>query len=156
MKLIVGLGNPGEGYENNRHNSGYRLVQRLWETGRSSLIPSHTTDTYMNDSGRAVKKLVDRYSLDLKDLYVAHDDLDLPLGTYKIQFGVGPKIHNGVSSVEEALGTKDFWRIRIGIDNREPDNRIPGEQYVLEDFTDEERIILDSVIKEVCKKLETS
>lgn len=153
MRLIIGLGNPGEEYEKSRHNAGYRLVQRLWETGRSSLIPSYTTDTFMNDSGKAVKKLVDQYSLDTKDLYIAHDDLDLPLGTYKIQFGIGPKVHNGINSVEKALGTKDFWRVRIGIDNREEGNRTTGEQYVLQNFSDDEKLILDKVIREVCKKL---
>jgi PTH1 family peptidyl-tRNA hydrolase len=109
----------------------------------------------MNESGVFVKKLVDQYKLEPSNLYIAHDDLDIPLGAYKIQLGVGPKVHNGVNSVEEELGTKDFWRVRIGVDNRKPDDRTSGEEYVLQDFTAEERKALDGVIQEICKKLVT-
>jgi PTH1 family peptidyl-tRNA hydrolase len=156
MRLLVGLGNPGEKYELTRHNAGFLLVDAL----HSEKIPKdfvvRKSDMFMNESGIFVKKLVDRYELDVNDLYIAHDDLDIPLGAYKIQFGIGPKVHNGVNSVERELGTKDFWRIRIGVDNRKPDDRIQGEEYVLQDFTEKERKILNSIITEICKKLATS
>ena len=72
-------------------------------------------------------------SLIMNHLIIIHDDLDIPLGKFKIQFGKGPRLHNGVLSVEQALGTKEFWRIRIGIDNRLK-NTDSGEDYVLEKF----------------------
>ena len=109
----------------------------------------------MNDSGRFVKKQTSAYNLVPSALYVVHDDLDIPLGKFKIQFGHGPKDHNGIIDIEEKLGTKDFWRVRIGVDNRKPDDRTEGEDYVLQGFTEEERKTLGHVTKEVCKKLAT-
>jgi PTH1 family peptidyl-tRNA hydrolase len=106
----------------------------------------------MNDSGSFVKKIVDKYKPDLSDLYIIHDDLDIPLGSYKIQFGVGPKVHNGVNSVEIELGAKDFWRIRVGVDSRNPNDRTSGEEYVLQDFSEEEKKILDGIIEKICKE----
>lgn len=138
MKLIIGLGNPGTKYLRNRHNAGHMLVDAIGEGLK--------TNTFMNDSGKFVKKNAPK---DLNDLYIAHDDLDIRLGQYKIQFGVGPKVHNGIKSIEDALNTKDFWRVRIGVDNRDPDNRIPGEEYVLQDFTNEELEILKQVYAEI-------
>ncbi len=109
----------------------------------------------MNESGKFVKKIATNYELPTTNLYIVHDDLDIPLGQYKIQFGVGPKVHNGILSIENSLNTKDFWRIRIGIDNRSPAKRETGEQYVLEDFTKEELEILkqvqDDIIADLCK-----
>lgn len=131
MKLIIGLGNPGEKYKKNRHNAGYLFVDFLGKGLK--------TNVFMNDSGEFVK--------DKKDFIIAHDDLDIPLGKYKIQFGVGPKVHNGILSIENSLKTKDFWRIRIGIDNRK--NYVEGEKYVLEDFTEEELEVLKKVYAKV-------
>jgi len=158
MKLIVGLGNPGKKYIKSRHSTGIMFVAELQKAKKDVFTDFliKKSDVFMNDSGSFVKKLVDQYKLNFSDLYIVHDDLDLKLGEYKIQFGVGPKDHNGVNSVEEKLGTKDFWRVRIGIDNRSLEDRTQGEHCVLEDFTDEERKILDKVIVEVCKKLATS
>ena len=152
----MGLGNPGGKYESTRHNAGFLLVDSLHDRKIPKDFIVRKSEMFMNESGIFVKKLVDRYELDVNDLYIAHDDLDIPLGAYKIQFGIGPKIHNGVNSVERELGTKDFWRIRIGVDNRKPDERIQGEEYVLQYFTEEERKILNSIITEICKKLATS
>ncbi len=89
----------------------------------------------------------------MADLWVVHDDLDLRLGEFKVQFGVGPKLHYGIQSIEEKLGTKDFWRVRIGVDNRQSDNRINGETYVLQDFEKTETEVRDRVIEEVVKDL---
>lgn len=109
--------------------------------------------TFMNSSGIAVKKLITHYKVKISDLWVIHDDLDLRLGEYKIQFGVGPKLHYGVSSIEETLGTKNFWRVRVGVDNRNPDNRTPGEEYVLQNFENREIAIIRTVINDVAQAL---
>ncbi|MBI5356256.1 hypothetical protein HZB78_01430, partial [Candidatus Collierbacteria bacterium] len=97
---------------------------------------------------------------DYKNLYIIHDDLDIPLGTFKIQFGKGPRRHKGILSVEQALGTKEFWRVRIGIDNRSKGQKVnrlesedSGEDYVLEKFKPEEKKILESVFPEIGDRL---
>ncbi|TSC89986.1 MAG: peptidyl-tRNA hydrolase, PTH1 family [Microgenomates group bacterium Gr01-1014_5] len=153
MKLIVGLGNPGEKYRNNRHNAGYVVVEYLERIGLPEGIVAKKTDTFMNDSGIAVSRLKNFYKVSLNDLYIAHDDLDIPLGQYKIQLGVGPKVHNGLISVEGILSDINFWRVRIGVDNRDPQNRVPGEAYVLQDFTPEEHKILEEVIKKASQEV---
>lgn len=175
MKLIVGLGNPGEKYKNNRHNVGFMVVDGLamrlfsykamplkWELSEKfdsllitldSRLVLAKPQTFMNNSGEAIKKLIDFYKVSLNDLYVIHDDLDIPLGQYKIQKGKGPKVHYGIQSINQALGTRDYWRVRIGVENREVSqvprvSRVPrGEQYVLQDFTKEEQMIIADVIK---------
>jgi PTH1 family peptidyl-tRNA hydrolase len=156
MKLIIGIGNPGEKYKNNRHNVGFMTIDKLPQKSKIKIFKSQN---FMNNSGEFVKKLVDQYKLDLSNLWVIHDDLDLRLGSYKIQFGKGPKEHKGLLSIYEKLGTKGFWHVRIGADNRgeDPTSRKAsrGEDYVLEDFTEEERKVIDKVIHEVCKKLVT-
>jgi PTH1 family peptidyl-tRNA hydrolase len=155
MKLIIGLGNPGDEYVGTRHNAGFLVAEAFM-----AQIPNHKhqvankfqvfkSQNFMNESGSFVKNLVDKYKPDLSDLYIIHDDLDVPLGFYKIQFGVGPKDHNGVNSVEQELGTKDFWRVRVGVDDRQADDRTQGEEYVLQNFSEEERKILDLTIKKV-------
>lgn len=171
MKLIIGLGNPGEKYKNNRHNVGFMVVDDIVTWYRAQVIGSpdkkHVTcymlpvtrdilakpQTFMNNSGTAVKKLVDWFKIKLEGLYIIHDDLDIPLGEYKIQRGKGPKLHYGVRSVEEALGTPDFWRVRVGVDNRNPGNRTSGEQYVLEDFTPKEQQIFADVVERIIADL---
>ena len=152
MKLIVGLGNPGERYKNTRHNAGFLVADELQKMKLPVGVVVRKSDTFMNDSGSFVKKIVDKYKPDLSDLYIIHDDLDIPLGSYKIQFGVGPKVHNGVNSVEIELGAKDFWRIRVGVDSRNPNDRTSGEEYVLQDFSEEEKKILDGIIEKICKE----
>ncbi len=147
MKLIIGLGNPGEKYKNNRHNVGYIVIDSL--TGKVKNTKLFKSDKFMNDSGNSVKKLTDKYLSATKDLYVVHDDLDIRLGEYKIQFAKGPKVHNGLNDIYDKLGTNEFWHIRMGVDNREPDNRTPGEEYVLMDFTKEEQNILSKVIEQI-------
>lgn len=159
QKLIIGLGNPGEKYKNNRHNSGFLVVEQL-KTRISNEFKIFKSDKFMNESGSFVRKLTSAYSLVPSDLYVVHDDLDIPLGSYKIQFGRGPKDHNGILSIESVFGTKDFWRVRIGIENRQRGVGEPsyakateGKDYVLQDFSEGEKKILDGVIKEVIEDL---
>jgi PTH1 family peptidyl-tRNA hydrolase len=167
MKIIIGLGNPGEKYQQNRHNVGFQLVDYLSQKlkiksqkfnlkVKSEIIETENKDvllvkpqTFMNESGLAVRKFIEYSRLRIEDLFVIHDDLDLPLGEYKIQFEKGPKLHNGVASIEERLGTKNFWRIRVGVNNRNPQNRIPGESYVLMNFSEEEKVILTKVFRQI-------
>ena len=103
----------------------------------------------MNNSGDFVLSQYTKYHIPYTSLYIIHDDLDIRLGEYKIQFGKGPKGHNGILDIEEKLGTSKFWRVRVGVDNRPQriGDSVQGEQYVLEDFTEEEKIILQKTIK---------
>ena len=164
MKLIIGLGNTGEQYAGTRHNAGIMLVDLLaqkltsdygwrkhfnaliYKTPRIVLVKSK--DVFMNESGRLLQALPEG------ELYVAHDDLDLKLGEYKIQKGVGPKLHYGVQAIEGTAGDKDFWRIRIGIDNRT--TPIEGETYVLQKFTPGEKVILENTLDAIIKTINTS
>lgn len=139
MKLLVGLGNPGAKYEQTRHNVGFMFLDYLKQQQKlDKQVKTLKPDTYMNRSGIAVAKELSFYKLLPADLMVIHDDLDLKLGEFKIQLGKGPKLHNGIESVEQSIGSKDFYRVRIGVDNRAPDNRVAGEAYVLQNFTDDE------------------
>ena len=155
MKLIVGLGNPGEEYRNHRHNVGFMFIDELHKS-----LPLEDTEfkllkpqTFMNKSGEAVAREANYYKIPPEQVIVVHDDLDIPLGLWKKQTGVGPKLHYGIQSIEEQLGTKDFVRIRIGVDNRNPENRTPGEAYVLQNFTDEERAKLQEVFRTIIPTL---
>ncbi|OGG19221.1 hypothetical protein A2721_00080 [Candidatus Gottesmanbacteria bacterium RIFCSPHIGHO2_01_FULL_47_48] len=167
MKLVVGLGNPGEKFKMNRHNVGKVFVREFGDVGGFRVFE---TNCFMNESGRWVAEKMKEIwgrdwssSANLSNLVIVHDDLDLPLGQFKIQFGVGPKVHNGVNSIEEALGAKpfglaqgkDFWRVRIGVDARKKGEgrREKGEEYVLEDFTKEEMKVLEEVFPKIREEL---
>jgi len=173
MKLVVGLGNPGEKYAKNRHNVGWLAIDMLgvrlkdfyvkknhsilstiieYKIGKERILLVKPL-TYMNNSGESVSTLSRFYKVDCNDIYVIHDDLDIKFGKFKIQKGKGPKVHNGILSIEDHLKTSDFYRVRIGVDNRDPENRIPGETYVLQNFTDEEKenlnLLFDKILKEL-------
>jgi PTH1 family peptidyl-tRNA hydrolase len=113
--------------------------------------------TFVNSSGLSVAYAYKKHSLKPDDLYVIHDDLDISLGNYKIQKGKGPKVHKGIKSVNEALGTRDYWRVRVGVENRlrqiqnpkSKTQKISGERYVLQNFTDKELEILKPVIDKI-------
>lgn len=170
MKLIVGLGNQGESYGANRHNIGFVVVNKLAkklsheELTKSSKLEAETLKirnilllakplSFMNSSGVAVKKLRDYYKIKTDDLWIVHDDLDIKLGEYKINQGKGPKEHKGLLSVYDKLGSKDFWHVRVGVENRSRDNRISGEEYVLKDFKKEEQKKIDQVIDKIISDL---
>lgn len=180
MKLIVGLGNPGDKYKNTRHNAGYIALDALMRELESEQLKfsekfeaEHLIhkelilikpQTFMNNSGKAVKSLAAFYKVPANDIYVIHDDLDLKLGDYKIQKGIGPKVHGGINSIEEQLHTKDFWRVRIGVDNRgvskkddltNSAGRVLGEEYVLQNFNNDEFLILEKVIHKVVNDLDS-
>lgn len=167
MKLIVGLGNPGEKYALTRHNAGFLFVDYVYDKSNEVIKPwkfdkyanaeiaeieLNNTEillakpqTFMNRSGETATKLAINHSFLPSDVYVAHDDLDIKLGEFKISLGKGPKLHNGIKSIEEIWKTKEFWRIRLGVDNRT--ESISGESYVLASFAKEEIVLLDNTFK---------
>lgn len=131
-KLIVGLGNPGKKYENTYHNLGAMAVREAVGEGKelerpfsifknkpfeylkeNGLIFMKPT-VFMNESGRSVSSAIKHFDIKPNELVVIHDDADLPLGDYKVEFGRGSAGHNGVASIIEAIGGNNFWRIRIG------------------------------------------
>jgi len=151
MMLIVGLGNPGKKYEKTRHNIGSRIVGELESLNLSNVILAKPT-TFMNDSGRAVKILNTKYRIQNTNLWVIHDDIDLPLGKIKIVKNRGSAGHKGVESIIKELGTKNFNRIRIGIC---PEAGKPKQvdKFVLQNFTKKEEKILKEVIQTVIEKI---
>ena len=149
MKIVVGLGNPGKKYQNNRHNVGHLFIDYLINQLKDSRINELKiikTDCFMNESGVFIKKTLHVTRYTLHDLIIVHDDLDIPFGKFHIQLGVGPKLHNGLESIEQHLKTNDFWRIRIGVDARTPQRSVDGETYVLKNFLTEEKIKLEKDI----------
>jgi peptidyl-tRNA hydrolase, PTH1 family len=158
VRLIVGLGNPGPRYANNRHNVGYQFVDSLAQTyGLASSrqqFHAHVTDgriagqrvllakplTFMNLSGNAVGSLMHFYKLTPADLMVIYDDLDLPLGRARLRPGGGSGGHKGMASIIERVGAQEFARLRIGIGR--PQSGEPAD-YVLKNFTVDERIELE-------------
>lgn len=177
MQWIVGLGNPGKAYEFTRHNVGWMVTDALaeiwavewheqgkWQAvvGRSDKVGLIKPLTFMNKSGVAVRSVLQFYekrALEGREypwLVVVHDDLDMRLGTWKIEMGHGPKAHNGLLSLYEELGTDQFYHVRIGIDARETTSpRIPGKDYVLQPFPDDERKVIVEAISAIVKDLQT-
>ncbi len=150
MKLIVGLGNPGKKYENTRHNTGFWLVDRLLTEPRSvsgdkTKVSKNTG--FINNSGIDVKKTINRLEVSLEDLLIIHDDFDLELGQFKLQLGRSSAGHKGVQSVISGLGSKDFWRLRIGAGHLP--TGVEGNDYVLECFSSQEQQILDSLYPQI-------
>ena len=179
MKLIVGLGNPGQDYANNRHNVGFQCLnhfarahkltfsQRLarcrlgfGEVAGIEVIIAKP-QTFMNLSGQAVKQVVQRYHVALSDLIVIYDDLDLPTGKIRIRQQGGSGGHKGLQSVIDHLGSQDFPRIRVGI-GRPPETDSEGStqarpeimNYVLNDFTTAEKAIIKEVYARVSDTIE--
>lgn len=166
MRIVVGLRNPGADYEGTRHNVGAEVVEsvvgRLGETpGRaSSRISAAVAQTgigedrtlfllpyvYMNDSGRVVRAALDYYKVSTDDLLVVHDDIDLPFGRLRLQVAGGSGGHNGIRSVESALGTKEFSRLKIGV-GRPPGSQDPAG-FVLRQFSKSERPEVDVMVED--------
>lgn len=165
MKLIVGLGNPGREYENNRHNIGYLAVegiaydlsenfklfgqQKKSELFQTSLGGEKTFFqkplTFMNLSGEAVVEAAFFYKIEPKDICVIHDELDLPFGDVRLKIGGGEGGHNGLKSISKCLGTPNYARIRMGI-GRPPHPEMDVGDYVLSDFKKNELDELDRMI----------
>ena len=164
MKAVVGLGNPGAEYEGTRHNVGSEVVSALAESegGRFKRGPSrvrcHVADvmvgaakvilgvpmTYMNESGGPVKSLVEYFDVAEEHLLVIHDDIDLPFGRLRVQVGGGTGGHNGLRSIEKALGHRNFMRLKVGVGR--PPGRMDPADFVLRRFTKSERIEVDLMV----------
>lgn len=174
MKLIVGLGNPGNQYKFTRHNAGFMALDFLlsfdgfmtaifshefksdifsWKDQNNKKVLFVKPQTYMNDSGQALKVICNFYKLDFdKDLLVIHDDVDLPFGTIRLTSSSSAAGHNGVKSIIENLGTQDFNRIRIGIETRVTRQELPTDTFVLQNFNNEE---LAKLHTEILPEVET-
>ena len=172
MKLIIGLGNPGKRYVNNRHNVGFRCVDFFarkqgislkQRKARSQLGVGEVESmkvilakprTFMNLSGDAVAALMRRYRVRVEDLLVIYDDLDLPLGTIRIRERGSSGGHKGMKSIINRLGSQEFPRLRVGIAPRQGDagastKVVDAIEYVLSDFDSQERSVLRKVYPEV-------
>ena len=164
IKLIVGLGNPGREYENTRHNAGFWWVDefaRLQKLSFKSETKFHgltarglahgreilllKPQTFMNVSGRAVVALAQFYKIAPAEMLVVHDELDLPPGVARLKMGGGHGGHNGLKDIIAHLGTKDFWRLRIGIGH--PGERADVVDYVLHEPRREERELIDEAMR---------
>jgi len=177
MKLIVGLGNPGRDYVNNRHNAGFKCVDLFARehgislTQRRALSKLGTGEvsgikivlakpqTFMNLSGEAVSALVRRYKLSAKTILVIYDDLDLPLGKIRIRERGSSGGHNGLKSIISHLGTQDFPRIRVGIAPSEGSDsgaapEVDAIEHVLSDFTEAEKTVMKEVYVKVAAAIE--
>ena len=173
-RIVVGLGNPGEGYATTRHNVGFQVASRLAKRARAdfavksadSRIAEGSLDgvklaivrpqTFMNDSGRAVRKLLDRYRADPAALFVVYDDVDLPLGKIRIRERGGPGTHNGMRSIVGVVG-EGFPRLRVGVAPADPTAEI-GElvEHVLAPFTADEREAAEAAIARATEAVEVA
>ena len=174
MKLLIGLGNPGKEYEKTRHNAGFLAIDTLEVRSPKSEVRSRLDkksnaeiatlemngekvllvkpQTFMNESGKSVRALVDFYKLSPHDIIVMHDDKDIPLGEYRVHKNRGAAGHNGVISIVNHLGTKDFTRIRIGVGPKEKGIEKIVD-YVLERFSTSELKELHEVLTTIATEL---
>ncbi len=169
MRLIVGLGNPGKKYKNNRHNLGFRVIDALSEdfkiklskkkfssvfNQQSAIINQQSVllakpQTFINLSGQAIKSFVNWEKIDLKNILIICDDFNLPLGGIRIRKSGSSGGHNGLQSIIECLDSKNFPRIRLGIGPL-PQSIDPAD-YVLNDFDKEEKLVVDKMIDISCQ-----
>lgn len=172
MFLIVGLGNPGKEYAKTRHNVGFAVLNKLmadlelgeWTESKkfhaeiaegkidAKKILLLKPQTFMNNSGQAVAAAAKFYKIKPADIWVIHDDLDLPLGKIKIQRDRSSAGHNGVQSIIDSLGTQDFVRFRIGIASIKPTKK-SGADFVLSKFSTIEAAILKKTISTAAKTI---
>ncbi len=166
IRLIVGLGNPGDEYQNTFHNAGFELIDFLagdeakWKSTdffvycKYGKIILAKTKSFMNDSGRSVGKAVSYFNLTPEETAVAHDDSDLRVGEYKIQFNRGAAGHKGVSSVIQSLKTKEFWRIRMGVRSENPRDKMKkAGEFVLKKISSSDDEKLKNCFKAVGDRL---
>jgi PTH1 family peptidyl-tRNA hydrolase len=169
---LVGLGNPGETYRNNRHNIGFRVIDAIAEEYAPSasfrnmallaeILPFNfgryrlllvKPKTFMNLSGRAVKFLADFYKLSGDNIFMFHDDIDLPFSQVKIKKGGGHGGHNGLRSIDDIFG-QNYWRIRIGIGR--PEHKTMVSDYVLGDFDQEQEKVINDLLCRLSKNIQT-
>ncbi|MGD0794282.1 MAG: aminoacyl-tRNA hydrolase [Dehalococcoidales bacterium] len=177
MKLIVGLGNPGYLYARNRHNIGFMCVGHLAKvqkirfdkkqgqarTGIGSIAGHRVVlarpQTFMNASGESVSALMRKLNIAPTDLIVIHDDIDLPVGKIRLRLGGSSGGHKGIDSVIARTGTRDFYRVRVGIGRPAAEEGSPEEKegavisYVLSDFTADEKKIIEKTLPTVSQAI---
>lgn len=173
--LIVGLGNPGEKYSKTWHNVGFEFIDYLLRKEGITTIPVEKKfnaefeiirknghkfyvakpQTFMNNSGESVRQIVKFYDIQLENIILVHDDLDIEFGKYKISIAKGPKIHNGVNSVESSLYTSEFKRVRIGIETRSSEMRkkFQGSDYVLSRIPNENQLELETIFESILAEI---
>lgn len=161
--LVAGLGNPGSAYDNTRHNVGFAAADRTArklntetaKTGFASLYGEafHSGEkllimkpqTYMNRSGRAVREAKEFYKIPVEKIIVVYDELDLPLGTIRVNEGGGSAGHNGIRSIIDSLGSADFARVRMGIGK--PSGKEDGRRHVLSKFAESEKDTTEEMVE---------
>ena len=164
MLLFVGLGNPAPNSENNRHNVGFKIIDSInKEFGLSKQKPKFkgllTTGnisnkkvyaikplTFMNNSGICIRELIEYFKIDAENIIVFHDDLDLDFSKIKAKFGGSSAGHNGIASIDKFIG-KEYSRVRVGIGK--PEKKIEVSDFVLTNFTEEEKVDLKKVIQNI-------
>lgn len=171
MRLFVGLGNPGGEFIGTRHNIGRETLlaaQKKFGLPQFELIAKRQgqiaegkigrervvfllPETFVNKSGAAVAPAINTFKVRPKDLILIHDDVDMLLGRTKLSFGKNSGGHKGVESVMRALKTKDFWRMRIGVQRK---RRVPGEDLVLQKFRGDEKTAVKKVVKKNLQAIE--
>lgn len=155
IQIIIGLGNPGKEYEHTYHNVGHLFIDYFKHLPHSPL-PSlliHKTNCFMNESGTYVSDLLKRERQTPEELLIAHDDSDLALGDYKLSFGQGSAGHHGIEDIITNLGTKNFWRLRIGIRENKGEDRVQARELVLTSINKAEMDKLNAVFEAASAKI---
>ena len=168
MLLLVGLGNPNPNNSNNRHNVGFLVIDEINKKFKLSkqkpkfkglLTTGNINEqkvyaikplTFMNSSGVCIKELIEYFKIDVKNVFVFHDDMDIDLGKIKVKFGGSSAGHNGIESIDKNIG-KNYSRVRIGIGR--PKNNSTGADHVLDNFSNEEMENVQSVTKNIIESL---
>ena len=175
-KFIIGLGNPGKTYKNNRHNIGFLFLEEVANKYGLKLIKKNKLycnyceyfsndinyrlfmpNTFMNNSGDSVKAIIDWYKIHPEKLFIIVDDIDLPFGKIRCRKKGGSGGHNGLKSIIDKIKTKEFKRIRIGIGSPpdlEKGKRINTISHVLGDFSSKEKLDLDEIFKKIIESIE--
>ena len=169
MLLLVGLGNPNPNHSNNRHNVGFGIIDAINSEFKLSkqkpkfkgLLTTGKIDeqkiyaikplTFMNSSGVCIKELIEYFKIEVKDVFVFHDDMDIDLGKIKAKFGGSSAGHNGIESIDKNIG-KQYSRIRIGI-GRPKNNSINSAEHVLDNFSSDEKQNVEEVTKSIIDSL---
>ena len=170
MKLIVGLGNPGDNYLNTRHNVGFAAIDKFCELKQlalsfnskfKSLINSIYINqdkiilckpqTFMNLSGLVVKSISNYYKILMQDIIIIHDDIDIPIGKIKIKQSGSSAGHNGIKNIIQELNSQNFIRIKIGIGRKIPAQELSN--YVLSKFSIPEQSLIDHAITQTCEAI---
>ena len=175
-KFIIGLGNPGEQYITSRHNIGFMLMQEISNkyqikfTSKNKLKSFYSEyssenilyrlfmpNTYMNNSGDAIRAILDWYKIDICQLLIIVDDMDIPLGKIRCRKRGGSGGHNGLKSIINQLGSENFWRIRIGIGkptNLNNNKNLNTISHVLGNLRNEEKLILKNINAKIIESIE--